>query len=332
MTVLMFALLAVWLAGIAGQPAYASCNALPDPPQVFHGTRGTVDRPFVSPDNDERVELGQTATAETSAVREIASQDLLITIVFKPPVGESHTFYIAGNDHCESFEEPVCFLERLFCHPPKACFTGTAVGLKLSTGGAMSFRFPPTDYAGPVTIAVSLPNRKGRNQPLPGLGKHSCDTLLSEGESKSESNTIICIDNLRPPLDDPPGDPTFPQLVALPQSYDYRTVCTHDDGSAPTCFGTADDVAYTTDSDGNVLMPVRWANILQAKGTSQDFYQRTLLASTAAEAVVGQGSRIYIPSPVFLQTTNLQCAALVTAESSRGTCASSQRHAVRQTA
>jgi hypothetical protein len=306
MTVLMFALLAVLLVGAPGNSAHASCNTVPDPPPAFFGARGSIDRPFVSPDPDEKLELRPTSTRETASVRGIASTDLLITIIFKPPAGESRTFYIAGNDHCEPFEEHACFLERLFCPPPKTCFTGTDVGLEATTGGAMSFHFPETRFAGPVTIAVSLPNQEGRNEPPLELRKRSCSAVLSEAESKRESNLIVCIDDFRQAVDDPPGDPTFAQLVALPQSYDYRTVCTYDDGSAPSCYGTATDVLYTTDSDGDVLMPVRWGNILQAKSASEDFYQRTLLASTAVEAVLGQGNRIYIPSPAFLQTTNLQ--------------------------
>jgi hypothetical protein len=304
MTVLMFALLAMLLASAPGNPAYASCNAVPDPPPVFFGVRGSIDRPFVSPDSDEVVTLQTAAPAEASSAHTLSSADLLITIFFKPPRETPTPFYIAGNNDCEPLEERACFLERLFCHPRRTCIAGTAVGAAVSVQGGvaqLSFRFPEeTGDAGPVAIAVTAAGKP----PPSELATRTCRELVA---SESRPDLTLCIDEfLARPGDDPPGDPTFTALLALPPSYDYQAVCTHSVGGKPNCLGTADDITYTVNSAGDVFMPANWRNILRLKSGGQDLDQRALRASTAVEAVLGQGNRIFIPSPVFLETTNFQ--------------------------
>ena len=295
MTALRLALVLLFV-GVPGNLAHASCNTIPERP-VFLGERGSIDRPFVSPDPDERVTL--------RAPREsLGLKDSLITIIFKPPAETPRTFFIAPTEHdCEKLEEPVCCLERLFCHPHRTCVTGAAFGLTAESSlSQLSFRFPEVDAAGPVTIAVTRSDR-----PPVHLQRQTCSAFITAAkESPNESDPVVCIDKLRAlPGDDPPGDPTFTQLVALPPSYDYSTVCTHYLGD-PKCSGSANDVSYTVDSQGDVSMSLIWANILRRKSTAQEFYQRVLGASTAVEAVLGQDNRIFIPSPVFLQTTTQQ--------------------------
>ena len=289
------------LLGALSSSAHASCNTVPERP-AFFGTRGSIDRPFLSPDADETVKLRPGAEADPAALGSAAAPNLLITIVFKPPVGAPRNYFIAGNDDCESLEEPMCFLERLFCHRPKTCFTGSQVGLKVSSAEEVSFHFPAISAAGPVTIAVGPPDR-----PPLGLGTTPCEQFLHTEEG---AHLLLCIDQFRPPMgEDPPAitadDPPPTALVALPASYDYSTVCTHSVGGTPKCAGSSASVVYTVNPDGDVLMPVNWRNILRVKGSGQ-LDQRELQASTAVEAVVGQGERIHIPSPAFLETTTQQ--------------------------
>jgi hypothetical protein len=306
MTQLRLAVGAWLLVTAPGHLARAACNAIPERPPVFRGAVGSIDRPFVSPDRDEVV----TLTLQTSPAAEALGQRAdvrglpRITLFFKPPRQTAKIFSIASKKGCEPAEERVCPLRRLFCHVPKpSCISPKIVGETVSVEGGVQtlrFRFPDTGAAGPVSIAVT-----DANQPFPdALRAETCDDLV---RSASRPDLSVCIDQFQP-IDDPPGDPTFLGLVALPSSYDYRTECSASVGK-PDCLGTAKDIAYTVNSEGDVLMPVRWANILRAKNQSGDFDQRLLLASTAVEAVdvqQGQGNRIFIPSAAFLETTTQQ--------------------------
>jgi hypothetical protein len=307
MTRLRLAVVVSLVVSAPGDVARAACNAIPDRPPVFRGAVGSIDRPFVSPDSDEVV----TLTLETPGAVENPTQRGAIgalpriTLVFKPSKHAARAFSIASKKSCERPEERACFLKRLFCHGPKAnCISPKLVGETVSEQNGvptLRFRFPDTGAAGSVTIAVT-----DANQPPPEeLQTQTCDDLVRAGSRRDLS---LCIDQFQP-VDDPPGDPTFTSLVALPSSYDYRTECTTS-VDKPNCLGTANEIAYTVNSEGDVLMPVRWANILRPKNLSGgEFYQRALLASTAVEAVEvpqAPGSRVFIPSAVFLETTTQQ--------------------------
>jgi hypothetical protein len=229
-----------------------------------------------------------------------------ITIVFKPPKQAPRIFSIASKEACKPPEQRSCFLRRLFC-PARAetCITAESVGETVSAEGGVQqthFRFPDTGAAGPVTIAVTSFDKP----PPDKLLTQTCNQFVT---AEHRPDLTLCIDRFQPlPGDDPPGDPTFAELVALPSSYDYSAECTYSVGKPP-CLGKAKDIAYTLNSEGDVLMSVRWANILRLKAKPDDYYQRELLASTAVEALQGQGNRIVIPSAVFLETTTQQGGA-----------------------
>jgi len=284
---------------------HAACTTIPDRALFLRGARGSIDRPFLSPDPDEVVTLTSNAAldGDNSPAWPMASTDVLITAIFKPPGGATPTtFFIAGNDDCESLEEPACFLERLFCHPARSCTTGTAVGLSIGMQNNLQqlrFHFPETHAAGSVILAVT-----SASQPPPlELQSETCAEFQKSGR---RSDLAVCIDSFNLTDIDPPGvDPAATHLVALPASNDYRAECTHDVGDQPTCTGKAADIIYTVDAEGNVLIPMKWHNILRQLADGK-LAQRELRASTSAEAVLGQGKRVFIPSAVFLETMNHQ--------------------------
>ena len=303
MSVFPSVLVALVLVAGPSERALASCNAVPEPRILFRGVRGSIDRPFVSPDADEIVTLRPIPT-ESSAGSGLDPKDFLITIVFKPPGQAPLPFFIAGNDDCEPLEQACC-IKRLLCESSRTCVPGTSVGLHVSEAGGLqqlSFRFPEAAAAGPVTIAVSGRDKEGHYTPPLGLQAQTCEAFVA---SRENPGLTVCIDTLLPPEADPPGDPTFAELVALVPSYDYSAVCTHNLGD-PKCSGKSKEVDFTVDSKGDVTMPVIWANTLRKKNIAQEFYRRELRASTAMEAVLGKGNRIFIPSSVFLQTTTQQ--------------------------
>lgn len=308
MTVLMLALVSLLLAGAAGKPAYAACNVIPERPLVFYSLldRGSIDRAFVSPDPDQKV----TLRFKRPEGRSLAVSDFVISITFKPPLESSKTFYIAGNDNCEPLEErqPICRLKRLFSGRPKTCFTGSAVGLttKVDTDGMqlLRFHFPETGAAGPVRISAVRSDPRGGLKDL--RADSSTGACAQIAERFAPIAVPVCVDQLQPiPNAEHPQALADPQLIALPFFNDYQALCTpHASGGAsadPQCTGAAADISFTLDSNGDVLVPMKWDNILRAK-SSDGLDQRGVLGSTAIEAVLQIGKRINIPDAIFLET------------------------------
>ncbi len=279
----------------------AACTVIPDPPFI-RGARGSIDRPFLSPDVDEAVTVRAGRSTEASSPQVFDPRNVLITAVFKADANPAAPFYIAGDDDCEHLEQPACFVERLFCRQPHRCVTGSAVGLTAGVENGVEqlrFRFPQTHAAGPVVLAVT-----NAHQPPPAeLQSESCGALKKSG---LRSDLAVCIDAFRLPDIDPPGvEPLTMQLIALPASNDYQAMCTKDVGDTPFCTGKAADVWYTVDGEGNVLVPMSWGGILRKEQSGQ-FGQRQLRTSTAVEAVLGQAKRVYVPSAAFLETVSQQ--------------------------
>jgi hypothetical protein len=304
MMVLVLVLVALLLGGKPDQPAYASCNVIPERPLMFYSLleRGSIDRAFVSPDPDQEV----TLRFKRPEGRDLAVSDFVISITFKPPLEIAKTFYVAGNDNCEPLEErqPISYLKRLFCGPPKTCFTGSAVGLRTKGGAGgmqlLRFHFPETDAAGPVQIAVLRSGRGGLKTLNDLSGKETCAQIAKRF---APAAVPVCVDQLRPVPDEKHPQAADPQLIALPYSNDYQALCTTSDGisSPPECTGAATEISFTFDSNGDVLLPMIWDNILRRK-SSGSLDQRGVLGSTAIEAALQIGAQINIPGKAFLET------------------------------
>ena len=58
---------------------------------------------------------------------------------------------------------------------------------------------------------------------------------------------------------DGPPHPTFPSFTALPPPNDYQALCV---SPMPPCTGLADEIRFTVDADGNVLVPMDWLGVL----------------------------------------------------------------------
>ena len=303
MTTLRLALVAL-LATVASSPrAQASCNTIPEHP-MYVGERGSTDRPFLSPDGDQKLTVSYGRNADDAAARAVAQGDVLVTLVFKPPGAEPSRFFIAPTDKaCRRLAKPRHGFARFFCHARRNCVTAKEVGLRVdSTLSQLSFRVPETGAAGPVTVAITSADR-----PAPiELQKKPCSiVLMATRESGSDAGILACIDKLGPPVVDPPGDPVFTELVYLPPSYDYSQVCTHH-LEDPKCTGNASDIDFTMGTNGDVAMRVKWEKTLRPKANANGFYRRSLRAGIAVGATIGELDRIRIPSAAFLQTTTTQ--------------------------
>ena len=319
------------LAGVAApRVGHAGCNVIPESGPIYRGVVGSIDRPFLSPDPDERVTIRPACGSppftddrfDTNGDGVVTAQDLVLTFVFKPRAGLGDAFFVAGDGRCDRFEEPACLLERLFCPRAPRCFRGDDLDLSVAAedgGGALSFRFPETGFAGPVAIAVTPATAPAADD----LRALPCAKLVRH-------DLLACIDTLAPPGDgdceaalairssagsaafaatsDPPAEVStgFTTLLAEPPSNDYQAVCYEDQGILPHCTGTAKQVRYTLDrASGTIDVPMLWRGILRKKGTgADDFDRRDLRGSTALEAFNASNQRIVIPSAAFLQTVN----------------------------
>jgi hypothetical protein len=315
-------LLTVLLLASHVRVAAAACNAIPDVQPFYRGAIGSIDRPFLSPDADERVTLRPACGSPTLAEAKfgaghdghVAPQDLVVTIIFKPHGTSTHRLVVAGNDDCEPFQEPVCCLERLFCPPTPTCLPGKDVALEINhtTGiDEVRFHFPDLGFGGPLAVGVSTTGK-----PLD----------LTSGCAKiARDGVFACIDSLVPSEAAPcealalerraePDPPPVMQLIALPQSNDYQAVCSHDNGATPRCMPSARSMSYTVEADGTLVLPMEWNKILRLEGgVGIQYDRRRLLASTAVEAFDHVAGHVVIPGETFLQTMSQQGGPFVPA-------------------
>jgi len=326
----------VLLVSVCSGPARASCNAIPPAMANYRGAVGSIDRPFLSPDPGEVITIRPacgspafTVAAADGSMRALMAGELLVSAVFKRSGQAAELFFIAGDGKCEGLVEPVCCLERLFCPPAPRCVTGAEVSLALDPSdgaGAVRFLLPDTGFAGPVTLAIT----KVGQAPPRELARLRCADI-------KRPDLLACFDDIVPaepgsceplrlgavpalgsaadaagpcdpaPTPGPPPSAPGMQLVALPPSNDYQSVCSRDDGNPPPCKGNADRVRYTVDSAGTVDVPFFWANSVRQKpGQPGVLDRRAVSGSTAVEASLGVTGQITIPSAAFLETVSHQ--------------------------
>ncbi|MEO8604799.1 MAG: hypothetical protein ABI629_19675, partial [bacterium] len=257
-------LAAVWSA--AG-PAGATCNVIPGVSNTFRGARGSVDRPFASPDDVLALRLSPVCDESGPQLGDDAAA-LVASFVFTPPQGP-RTLVVEAAD-CAALEPQLqrcrargdlaavhCIAARAAAEiaataPADLSFTDDERGRRLEV------RFPDTDallapdqdghtLTGPLTIAVSR-----RDDALP------CE--LASTPCRAQPGLVACIDELfrvDGTCDQAPNE-LFTHFTALPPPNDYQALCTE----GPNCTGEVAELQFTVDADGNVLAPIRWSGVL----------------------------------------------------------------------
>lgn len=300
----------------------ATCDVIPGTQQSFRSTLAAADRPFASPGDwiqltrEPGCHAGSPGFATTAA-------EQVVTVVFQPPAGPRHVAILATD--CAALES-----RRQDCaaRPDVAsatCFTANRFGQPLdivaSDGNHLRFRFPDTDpilrictggndagractddatcpggactggvnddltLTGPVAIAVT-----SASDALPcALASESC---------ADRTDLLACVDDLFADLGtacDPMPHPVFPHFTALPPPNDYQALCT---APSPPCTGTVDDLRFTLDTAGNVLLPVGMQGVLVRRNEVP--VARLLRGSTTVEAFEESGQPLRIPDRAFL--------------------------------
>lgn len=285
--------LAVWVAATvtlasAARPADAGCNVIPPAVESFRGTLGSTDRPFARPGDWLRLAL-DPACHGGSAGFAAAAGDHVVTIVFTPPGGPRNVVALAEN--CGAVDTATCAaradVESATCLEVNG---GGAPGLEVIDSRTLRFRFPDSDglfrdgdddltFSGPATIAVSA-----AGAPLPcGLASLPCTRV---------DGLRACVDRLRAENGTCNAQPhaVFGHFTALPPPNDYQRLC-----SAPTppCTGTVDELRFTVDAAGNLLVPMDWRGVRVDRDAVP--VARLLRASIDVEAFEGRGAPIRVP-------------------------------------
>ncbi len=281
---------------------YAACNIIPGTSQTFRSTLGATNRPFARPGDVIDLRLAAACDAASPGFPPAAA-DNIVSFLFTPPSGpaERNNLVVVAAD-CGALASQLTACSDRPDIAAATCVTANREGSPLDievvesgVPGRLRVRFPDTDVridaptddrtlSGPVSIAVTRPG-----DPLPcGLASTSC---------ASQSGLTACIDSLFE-TDGSCGDTAhsvFSRFTALPPPNSYQDICFD---PAPPCTASASEIRFTTDADGNILIPMDWRGILVGQGIP---IARLLRGSSAVEAFSGGGEPVRIPGSSFLR-------------------------------
>ncbi|MGH7895196.1 MAG: hypothetical protein ACREQL_11050 [Candidatus Binatia bacterium] len=281
------------LAGL--RRADAACNIIPPALPTFRGALGSTDRPYARPGDWVRLIRNPVCHGDATGFLG-ATGDQVVTIVFEPSAGGPRNI-VALSTNCAAVDTATCgalpTVDTATCLPVNG--VGTPVSLERLDDNLLRFRFPDTDdlllgasddvtFAGPATIAVTA-----LGAPLPcGLAGATCT---------GQTGLRACVDALFAGDNTCGTTPnaTFPHFTALPPPNNYQAICTN---PTPPCTGTVDDVRFTVDGAGNMLLPMDWRGILVDRDAVP--VARLLRASSTVESFEGRGAPIIIPDLTVL--------------------------------
>ena len=297
-------LLGSLLLACAVRTAHGACNVVPAAAPSFRSTLATIDRPFAHPGDFVRLTLDPACHSASPGLLGKTSHDAVVTIVFTPQAGGPRNVVVVA-ENCGALET-----ERIACESRPDVAKATCLRANLAdpthapltlevAPNGVRFRFPNTDelftdasggadgrtddrtFAGPVTIAVT------------SLGA-ALPCALASAPCLGQPDLLACVDELfTPPRDDTCGttpDETFAHFTALPPPNNYQALCTD---PASVCTGLQDEIRFTIDAAGNVLLPMDWRGILVDRDAVP--VARLLRASSTVEAFEGRGAPIVIP-------------------------------------
>ncbi len=265
--------------------AAASCNQIPGVTNSFRAARGIINRPFASP--GEPIDMRLSPTCDVGRAFPAAA---VVTVAFKPPAGPPNLVVLTPDCGAITAELNACETTAGI-HP--TCVSAPVATLE---AGRLRFPFPDTDrlldatdddrtLAGPAAIAVTA-----QGEPLPcSLATTSC---------RGMTTVAACVDELYA-IDGTCGDtphPQFTSFTALPPPNSYQDLCAIPN---PPCTGRATEIRFTTDRDGNLLLPMDWRGILLGDRIP---IARLLRGSSAFPAFPNSAEPIRIPDLSFLHS------------------------------
>jgi hypothetical protein len=284
---------------VAPASAHASCNIIPGIKTAFRSSLGTTDRPFAAPGQLVQINLASRC-ASASAGFAAQSADNVVTLVFKPTAGGHNVVILAADCAAVETERQACELVpgvgAASCLPAQTASSPLDLEVFTRDGERnLRFRMPDTDslvalptddvtLSGPVAIAVT-----NLGDALPcALATETCE---------DQSGLVACVDRIYATdgTCERNDDNLFHHFIALPPHNDYQSVCVN---PSPPCTGLVDDVRFTLDTSGNILIPMIWRGILVDRDRVP--VARLLRASSHVEAFEGGGTVIPTPGLTFL--------------------------------
>ena len=247
-----------------GREAGAACNLIPGTEKTFDGTLGATNRPFAAP--GEPIELRVRPCDTTSTGFTANAGDHVVTVLFTPVAGGAsrNAVVLTAAADCSGLSAELSACQaQLGAGGTATCVAGAAAGLQIvdrDNSRYLRFLFPDTDVlvdaagddhtlTGPATIAVS-----------PAAAPLPCQ--LASSPCAGQSGLIACIDDFFAndgACGRKSAQGTFNHFTALPPPNDFQAACF---AETPPCTQLAADFRATTDTAGNVLIPMDWRGIL----------------------------------------------------------------------
>jgi cysteine-rich repeat protein len=320
--VLLFAVLLALAPSLAG----AMCDVIPEATTEYRGALGHLNRPFASPGQQVGVEVHQAICGWDEASLGISSNpaESVVSVFFTPPKEGSTGHAVVLTADCAALEQQIegCNVslggspsdQRVVCltvnepgEPPTLTVQEPETGPR-----QLFFPMPDTDQlfgrpadrrtlSGPAKIVVT---QAGDPLVCSAVTTRCADLV----DAVPRPDLVACIDELYD-LDgscdtDAPEDldPFFAGFTALPIPNRYAELCS--DPMIPECLGTVEEVRFTTDREGNVLIPWDYQGVLVREGDEHRGVPiaRKLKGSTSIEPFVGQGGSLKIPRKGFLSS------------------------------
>lgn len=229
----------------------------------YASTIGGIDSPFLLPSQPRKI-TGPTAFAATDAV----------SIVYLPPSGPASLLVVRAD--CSTFDPTACAatppsLPTIYCAtvapavgtgPDSITFTMPAYAGEEGSGTATPITPAQADMVyrtGPARLIVSSSTTPPCKYADPAV---ACPAT-------PDPDMKACIDTLQPatPAPPPPYQPkpyeTITTVTGLPATNDFSLLCDTSVGDN-RCKGTATELRLAIDSNGSILIPMLWTNVLRA--------------------------------------------------------------------
>ena len=306
--------------------ARAACNIIPSATTTFRGALGSTNRPFAGPGDFVELRVRPDVCDTNSPVFSLQPNDEVVTLVFTPPSGP-RTAIVLTNDCDAVTNVPCADATQTVCVEVNKASPATAT-VKVKNPGLvvkevegerrLGIRFPDTaglnnghNLSGPVTIAVI----DKRFAPLGQLAACTLATPIRCADAiGSVQGMVACVDELFQ-LDgtcrrDPQFiDPVFGHFTALPPPNRFVDVCINAGDPTLTCNSSQQDVQVTTDTAGNLLIPMDWRGALVRDAAGLPV-ARLVAASTTVQTQSGNAEPFRLPGQSFLASFSPEGALL----------------------
>ena len=250
-----------------GPSVQAACNLIPAPAPAFRGTQGMLDRAFAHPGERITVRPDPACGTDGSKLKGRVSS-YVAGFVFVPPAAGARRTLIIVSPACTSVPGSPTRCQTALADPDfqssrRCCLDDPGMHLVLGSLG-LEVGLPDTDplvgepadgrtLTGPTIVAVATADADG----IAAL-----ENLESAGSCQDTPGLLRCVGSLFMPEGSCPAatvDRTFGHFTALPPENSFAGLCS---SPSDVCRGTDNELRFTVDRDGNILVPFNFAGMI----------------------------------------------------------------------